>query len=70
MKKDINILALLTPKKELAYLDDSMSVRQALEKMRARGFSAIPLIHDVTGEYLGSVSEGDLLWTIVGNNIF
>ena len=64
MKENTNILTLLTPKAKLAYLDDSMSVRQALEKMKAHGFSSIPLIREKTGEYLGSISEGDLLWFI------
>ena len=64
MKENTNILTLLTPKAKLAYLDDSMSVRQALEKMKAHGFSSIPLIKEDTGEYLGSISEGDLLWFI------
>ncbi|MBR4484910.1 MAG: CBS domain-containing protein [Erysipelotrichaceae bacterium] len=59
-----NVLFLLTPKTQLAYLKDSMNVRQALEKMRAHGFTAIPLISE-EGEYLGTISEGDLLWHIV-----
>ena len=59
-----NVLFLLTPKTQLACLKDSMNVRQALEKMRAHGFTAIPLISEA-GEYLGTISEGDLLWHIV-----
>ena len=59
-----NVLFLLTPKTQLACLKDSMNVRQALGKMRAHGFTAIPLISE-EGEYLGTISEGDLLWHIV-----
>ena len=59
-----NVLFLLTPRTQLACLKDSMNVRQALEKMRAHGFTAIPLISE-EGEYLGTISEGDLLWHIV-----
>ena len=59
-----NVLFLLTPKAQVACLNESMNVRQALEKMRAHGYTAIPLISD-SGEYLGTVSEGDLLWCIV-----
>ena len=59
-----NVLFLLTPKTQLACLKDWMNVRQALEKMRAHGFTAIPLISE-EGEYLGTISEGDLLWHIV-----
>ena len=55
-----NVLFLLTPKTQLAVLKESMNVRQALEKMKAHGYTAIPLISE-EGEYKGSISEGDLL---------
>ena len=64
----MNILLLLTPKNELALLDDSMSIRQALEKMKFHGFSAVPVISKETGEYLGSISEGNLLWHIIDDD--
>lgn len=66
----MNILFLLTPKAELAYLDNSMTVRQALEKMRAHGYSSIPMIEEKTGVFIGNLSEGDLLWKIVEDEIF
>ena len=56
-----SVLFLLTPKTNVICLSDNLNVRQALEKMRAHGFSAIPLIAN-DGEYIGTVSEGDLLW--------
>ncbi len=59
-----NVLFLLTPKTQVACLNETMNVRQALEKMRAHGYTAIPLISE-GGEYLGTISEGDLLWHIV-----
>ena len=55
-----NVLFLLTPKTQLACLKDSMNVRQALEKMRAHGFTAIPLISE-EGEYLGKTKITSLL---------
>jgi len=58
-----SVLFLLTPETKVACLNVNMNVRQALEKMRAHGFSAIPLISN-EGEYIGTVSEGDLLWHI------
>ena len=61
-----NVLFLLTPKNQVACLEENMNVRQALEKMRAHGYSAIPIINN-DGEYMGTVSEGDLLWQIVKN---
>ena len=59
-----NVLLLLTPKNEVACLNEKMNVRQAIEKMRAHGYRVIPLISK-HGEYLGTISEGDILWHIV-----
>ena len=60
----INLLLLLTPKTELACLNDEMNVRQALEKMKAHSYMAIPVVSK-NGEYVGTITEGDLLWKIV-----
>lgn len=62
--KKTNVLLLLTPKNELAYLDDSMSIRQAIEKMRAHSYTQIPVISKDKGQYVGTITEGDLLWFI------
>ena len=64
-----NVLLLLTPKNQVAYLVDTMNVRQALEKMKAHGYRVIPLIGS-NGEYIGTISEGDLLWYIEKNGTF
>ena len=64
-----NVLLLLTPKKEVACLDEKMNARQAMEKMRAHGYRIIPLISK-SGEYLGTISEGDILWYIVNEEEF
>lgn len=66
----VNIMSLIIPKNSLAYLDNTMTFRQGLEKMRAHGYTAIPLIDNESGIYLGTISEGDLLWKIVGENEF
>jgi CBS domain-containing protein len=60
---------LLTPKNQVAYLEEKMNVRQALEKMRAHGYMAIPLVSK-SGEYLGTISEGDILWRIINEDEF
>ena len=64
-----NVLLLLTPKNQVAYLVETMNVRQALEKMKAHGYRVIPLIGS-NGEYIGTISEGDLLWYIEQNGSF
>lgn len=62
--KDINVLLLLTPKTELACINDDMNVRQAIEKMRAHSYTAVPVITK-NGEYVGTITEGDLLWNLI-----
>lgn len=59
----MNILHFLTPKSEVAYLYDDYTLRQALEKMEYHQYSAIPIITR-EGEYVGVITEGDLLWDI------
>lgn len=59
----MNILFYLTPKCDCAYLEESDSLRQALEKLEARRYTTIPLLSN-NGSYIGTVSEGDLLWSI------
>ena len=56
----MNVLFFLKPKVDLAYLDDKCTLRQAIEKMKHYGFSAVPVI-DAEGKYIGTLSEGDLL---------
>ena len=65
---ETNILKLLTPKDRVAYIDSDMSIRQGLEKLKAHGYSAIPVINK-DGTYLGVVSEGDFLWNIMKGNV-
>ena len=58
-----NILFFLTPKAMCVYLYDDYTMRQALEKMEAAGYAALPILNR-RGEYRGSLTEGDLLWGI------
>ena len=53
----------LTPKSETAYLYEDYSLRQALEKIQYHRYSAVPVL-DRKGHYVGTLSEGDLLWNI------
>ena len=61
----MNIMFFLTPKSNVAYIYDDYSLRQALEKMEYHQYSAIPMI-DRRGHYVGTLTEGDLLWYIKG----
>jgi CBS domain-containing protein len=60
----MNILFFLKPKADIAYVIDNFTLRQALEKMRHYGYTTIPVLNKA-GEYVGTVSEGDLLWSIL-----
>ena len=64
-KLNDNILSLITPKTNLVYLTDEMTIRQGLEKMRVHRFTAIPIINAKDGTYVGSVGEGDMLYNLV-----
>lgn len=63
----MNILFFLTPKENVAHLDDDDTLRQALEKMEHHGYSAIPMLSK-DGKYKGTIKEGDLLWYIKDND--
>ncbi len=64
----MNILFFLKPKSEVAYLYDTDSLRQALEKMEHHSYSAVPIISRKDGHYVGTLTEGDLLWNIKNRN--
>lgn len=57
----MNILFFLTPKEEVAYIFDDDTLRQAIEKMEHHKYSCVPILK-TNGDYVGSISEGDLLW--------
>ncbi len=58
-----NILFFLTPKAMCAFVYDDYTIRQALEKMEAAGYAALPILNK-RGEYRGTLTEGDLLWAL------
>lgn len=62
----MNILFFLTPKEKVSRVEDDDTLRQALEKMEHHGYSAIPLLSK-DGKYIGTITEGDLLWCIKNN---
>ena len=59
----MNILFFLTPKCDVAYLEEDYTLRQALEKMEFHRYSTIPILTK-DGKYYGTMTEGDLLWEI------
>ena len=65
----MNILFFLTPKSDVAYIYDNYSLRQVLEKMEYHKYSCIPVI-GVDGKYVGTITEGDLLWGLKERGAF
>ena len=59
----MNILFFLTPKSEVAYIYEDFTIRQTLEKMEYHRYSSIPILTK-GGKYVGTITEGDLLWTL------
>ena len=59
----MNILFFLTPKCDVAYVEEEDSLRNTLEKMEFHRYSAIPVLSK-DGKFAGTLTEGDLLWEI------
>ncbi len=62
----MNIAFFLLPKLEMTYLKLSFTLRQTLEKMEYHRFTAVPILSD-EGNYIGTITEGDLLWFFKNN---
>lgn len=62
--KILNIVFLLRPKSQVSYIYDDNTVRQGIEKMKAHGYTAVPVITR-DGLYVGTITEGDLLWNVL-----
>lgn len=53
----MNILFFLTPKEEVAHVEEDDTLRQVVEKLEYHGYSAIPLLA-LDGKYIGTITEG------------
>lgn len=56
----MNIAFFLVAKSDVIYLTPKNTMRQAIEKMQHHRHSAVPII-DNKGQYVGTITEGDLL---------
>lgn len=59
----MNIAFFLTPKSDVVCENINSTMRQAMERMEFHGYTAIPII-DNGGKYIGTLTEGDLLWKL------
>ena len=58
-----NVLFFMTPKAMCAHLHADDTMRQALERMEKAHYSALPIL-DKKGRYVGTLTEGDMLWAL------
>ena len=64
----MNMLSLLNPKALLDIAYTEQSVRQVLERLKNHGYTAIPVINK-KGEYVTTVTEGDILRYMLSRDI-
>lgn len=64
----MNILFYLVPKSDVMFLYEDYSLRQAMEKMEFHKYSAVPIINRA-GNYVGTLTEGDILWELKRRNV-
>lgn len=57
----MNVAFFLIPKKDVIFLKYNSTMRQALERMEYHSYTAVPIVDDA-GKYVGTLTEGDLLW--------
>ncbi|MCQ2011598.1 MAG: CBS domain-containing protein [Sporolactobacillus sp.] len=62
----MNAAFLITPKSEVKFVYEHWTIRQALEKMEHYRYSAIPILNK-KGIYVGTLTEGDILWNLKKN---
>ena len=65
----MNIMFFLKPKSELAYIYDYHTLRQAMEIMEYHKYSCVPILNK-EGKYVGSITEGYVLWALKKLDIF
>lgn len=62
----MNIAFFLTPKSEVIYETEASTMRQVMERMEYHRYTAVPIIDD-KGRYVGTITEGDLLFELKNN---
>ncbi|MFA5289653.1 MAG: CBS domain-containing protein [Candidatus Izemoplasmatales bacterium] len=60
----MDIISFVKHKPEVIYVYDDFTLKEALELMEKHRFTSIPILSR-DGKYIGSITEGDLLWKII-----
>lgn len=58
----MNILFFLTPKEDVIYINDTDTLGEAMEKMKKYRYQSVPIVCVADGHYIGTITEGDVLW--------
>lgn len=64
----MNIINLLKPKSTVSYIVSTQTLEKTIAILKESGYATIPVISE-TGIYLGTISEGDILWYINENGM-
>jgi CBS domain-containing protein len=59
----VNVAFFLTPKSEVIWIPETATMKQGLECLEHYRFTAVPVLDD-EGRYVGTLTEGDLLWKL------
>lgn len=62
----MNFISCLTPKNEVDFISDDASLLKTLQIMQHQNYAAIPIINK-SGEYVGTITSGDILGYIKEN---
>ena len=65
----MNILFFILLKDKIDFVYDTFSLRQTLEKMDNSGYTSLPILND-KGEYVATITEGDILRYIKNTDKF
>ena len=65
----MNIAFFLLPKSEVITTTPQATLRQTLERMEYHRYTAVPILSD-DGHYVGTVTEGDLLWFLKNSDAY
>ncbi len=60
----MNVAFFLTPKSEVVWVRAEGTLDEAIERLRRSGYAAVPVLDDA-GRYVGTLSEGDVLWHLL-----
>jgi CBS domain-containing protein len=63
-----NLAFFLTAKSEVLWILESSTMRSAIDRMARAGLTAVPVL-DEEGRYVGTVTEGDLLWKVLQSDL-